>query len=144
MDNISDSHIKSSITEASICLLVDAFYAKVKADPQLGPIFLQAIGNEPDAWKEHLHKMYSFWSSVMLSSGRYRGNPLKKHIDLPPFNPAFFERWLELFAETANVLHPPMIAASYIEKSKRIAESISLGVQHRPVNDSHIPTSNQL
>lgn len=49
--------------------LVDAFYARVRADIALGPIFNDAIGD----WPEHLEKLAAFWSSVMLTSGRYKG-----------------------------------------------------------------------
>jgi truncated hemoglobin YjbI len=58
----------AELTEASIVRLVDAFYAKVRRDPQLGPVFDRAIG--ADSWPAHLDKMYGFWSSVMLTTGR--------------------------------------------------------------------------
>jgi len=60
------------ISEENICQLVDAFYTKVRADEALAPIFDRAIQD----WGPHLNKMYAFWSSVMLTTGRYKGNPL--------------------------------------------------------------------
>jgi len=54
------------MSEDGIRHLVDAFYAKVRVDPELAPIFERAIlGN----WDSHLATMYDFWSSVMLISG---------------------------------------------------------------------------
>jgi hemoglobin len=64
----------SEITETTIRVLVDAFYARLRRDPTLGPIFTNAIAE--GAWPAHLEKMYAFWSSVMLTSGRYKGNPV--------------------------------------------------------------------
>lgn len=119
---------ESHITEANLRLLLERFYAKVREDNQLGPIFLQAIGEDDHAWRRHLQKIQNFWSSIMLSSGSYQGNPLKKHKDLPPFDIAFFDRWLALFAETARELYSAEIAERYIDKSKRIAESLKLGI----------------
>lgn len=113
-----------SITEESIQHLVDSFYLKVRADRDLGPIFDRAIGETDEAWRPHLELMYRFWSSVMLHTGRYRGNPLRKHLELPPFDTALFNRWLELFAATARELHEPQDAEQYIEKSQMIAANL--------------------
>ena len=72
------------VTEENIKLLVDKFYVKVRKDPELGLIFEKAIGIDTP-WHSHLERMYAFWSSIMLTSGRYSGTPVKKHTDLPFF-----------------------------------------------------------
>jgi hemoglobin len=118
------------ITEESISRMVHAFYAKVRKDPALAPIFERVIGKDDAAWEPHLHIMCDFWSSVLLTTGRYHGNPMKKHQDIPPFDRALFDRWLELFAETAYELHEPPIAQIYVEKSSRIAQSLQYGLYH--------------
>ena len=120
------------ITENSIKTLVDNFYQKVRKDSDLAPIFVTAIGETEEAWRSHLEHMYAFWSSIMLSSGRYQGNPIQKHSGLPSFDENLFVRWLELFAETATELHCSSIAEQYIEKSKRIAESLKLSLYYKP------------
>jgi len=112
------------ITEDSIKQLVDSFYTKIRQDTELGPIFNQAIGDSDDEWQPHLEKLYAFWSSVMLISRRYHGNPMKKHIDLPPFDLSLFDRWLELFEETAHELHTKDIAMHYQVKSQNIARNL--------------------
>jgi hypothetical protein len=61
------------ISEHGIRRLVDEFYARVRADTELAPIFNRAI---PGDWGLHLATMRDFWSSVMLTSGRYKGNPV--------------------------------------------------------------------
>lgn len=132
MENIIKSQ---NITEDSIKYLVDTFYAKVRGDERLGIIFAAAIGHSDEEWAEHLQKMYDFWSSIMLTSGRYHGNPLKKHKDLPFFDEKLFNRWLELFAETANEIHPPEIAQNYISKSHRIAENLKFNLYYSKPND---------
>ena len=72
------------ISEDGIRGLVDAFYVKVRLDPELAPIFARAI---PGDWQPHLTKMYAFWSSVMLTTGRYKGNPVVKHLVIPDIRP---------------------------------------------------------
>lgn len=123
---------EKEVTEENIKKLVDTFYGKVRHDPSLSPIFAAVIGDSQKQWGPHLEKMYAFWSSIMLTSGRYRGNPMKKHKDLPAFDIKLFDRWLALFAETAKELYAPEIAELYISKSHRIAESLKLGLYYNP------------
>jgi len=118
------------VSEEKIVELVDAFYAKVRRHAILGPVFAQAIA--PEAWPAHLAKMYDFWSSVMLTSGRYKGNPLAAHAKVEALAPPMFAPWLALFAETAEEICPPETAAVFRLKSERIAESLKLGLFYRP------------
>ncbi len=120
------------ITEESIKELVDRFYTKVRADAELGPVFGGAIGENDQDWEPHLERMYAFWSSVMLTSGRYHGNPMQKHKDLPHFDESLFDTWLALFAETAHEIHDAVIAERYIGRSQSIAESLKLGLYYKP------------
>jgi hemoglobin len=71
--------------------------------------------------------MCAFWSSVALMSGRYHGSPMTKHLPLP-IDAAHFDRWLALFEETAREVCPPNAQAHFIERARRIAESLELGV----------------
>lgn len=116
------------ITEDSIYKLINTFYTKVRSDKDLGPIFSNAIGNDDKEWVYHLQKMYDFWSSVMLSSRRYHGNPFEKHLMLPHFDLELFSRWLAIFEETVREIHTGIVVDQYIEKSRRIAKSLKLGL----------------
>lgn len=108
--------------------LVDAFYARVRADDTLGPIFNQAIGS----WPEHLEKLADFWSSVMLTSGRYKGQPVPAHMrHLERITPALFDRWLALWTQTTAELMEPADAAALQAKARRIAESLQLAMFFR-------------
>jgi hemoglobin len=115
-----------SITEPAIAALVDRFYGKARQDPVIGPIFNDAVHD----WDEHLHKLYDFWSSVMLTSGRYKGNPMAAHVK-HPIESGFFDRWLALWRETASELFAPAAAAQFRAKAERIAESLKLALFFR-------------
>lgn len=110
------------VTEDGIKKLVDLFYGKIRSDAELGPIFNRAIPEE--AWPAHLSKLCDFWSSVVLKTGRYHGNPPSKHMDLPPFPPELFERWLKLFAETAREIFEPLPAHQFVDASEIIAQAL--------------------
>ncbi len=118
------------VTEATIRRLVDAFYARVRRDPTLGPIFGAAIAE--DAWPVHLEKMYAFWSSVMLTSGRYKGDPVSAHRQVAGVEPPMFGNWLDLFEAAARDLFVPDIAERFACKARRIAESLKLALFFRP------------
>ena len=114
---------ETGIDEAMIERLVRGFYARVQNDPLLGPVFAARIRD----WEPHLRRMCAFWSSVALMSGRYHGQPMRAHTPLP-IDAAHFDRWLSLFEDTARELCPPAAAAHFVERARRIAESLELGI----------------
>jgi hemoglobin len=117
------------IDEEAIHALVHGFYAKVRSDAELGPIFERAIGEK---WDLHLAKMCDFWSSVMLMTGRYKGSPMVAHMRLKMVQPGHFARWLSLFRATAEELFAPEIAAAFVARAENIARSLQLGMFFRP------------
>ena len=122
----------AEITEDSIRRLIWGFYGKVRKDEQLGPVFTAAVGVSDEEWEPHLHQMVDFWSALMLGSGRYQGNPLQKHRALPAFDIRLFDRWLQLFAETAHEIHEGGAAQRYIDTSERIAANLKAKLYHEP------------
>ena len=108
------------IDETIIKELVHGFYARVRDDEEIGPIFNRVIGVN---WDEHLAKMCDFWSSVMLLTGRYKGNPMIAHMRLKMVRPEHFAHWLQLFRATALEECPPPIAVQFIARADNIARS---------------------
>ena len=100
------------------------FYAKVRADELIGPIFAARI----EDWGPHLERMTAFWSSVALMTGRYHGSPVVAHAGLP-VTWAHFERWLALFGQTARETCPPEGAAYLVERAENIARSLHMAVE---------------
>jgi hemoglobin len=114
---------RTGIDEAMIDRLVRAFYAKVREDPLLAPVFEARIAD----WEPHLRRMVAFWSSVALMSGAYHGQPMERHARLP-VDHRHFDRWLALFKATAREVCPPAAAAHFVERAERIAMSLELGI----------------
>ena len=110
---------ENRITEAEIANLVDHFYAKVRKDDEIGPLFNQEVQN----WDVHLALLKDFWSTVLLATGRYKGNPLVAHFRLP-IEERSFARWLALFTETASEVLAPSHAAIVVQKAHMIATNI--------------------
>jgi hemoglobin len=110
------------VSEEQLEKLIPRFYARI------GPVFNGAIGD----WKHHLEKLVAFWSSVMLTSGRYKGNPVAAHLKhLPTITPPMFDRWLMLWTEVTAEMLPAAAAAALQSKAARIAESLKLALYFR-------------
>lgn len=120
---IAEIKARTGIDQAMIESLVRAFYAKVMHDPLLGPIFNTRISD----WEAHLQRMFAFWSSVALMSGQYHGTPMEKHLPLP-VDARHFDRWLDLFEQTACDLCPPAAASHFMERARRIAQSLEFAI----------------
>jgi hemoglobin len=120
---MADITAKTGIDDQLIERVVRGFYARIQADPLLAPIFTNRITD----WEPHLRRMVEFWSSVTIMSGRYHGNPMAKHRDMP-VTAVHFTRWLALFRETVQDLCPPEAQTYFIERAERIAQSLSMGI----------------
>lgn len=111
--------------EEQIKELIDCFYSRVRQDELLGPVFARAIG---DHWEEHLTKMSDFWSTVVLASRGYKGNPMQVHINLPRLNKDHFDRWLALWRATTSELLDQMQAQVFVKKAEFMAERLLSGI----------------
>lgn len=115
------------VDERELSRLLARFYTRVRTDEMLGPVFNLAVGD----WPDHLEKLTAFWSSIMLTTGRYKGNPMAVHLKhLARITPIMFDRWLVLWAETTAEI-VPQAAPQLQVKAARIAESLKLGVFFR-------------
>ena len=116
------------IDEAMLERLIPRFYERVRADAEIGPLFDAAVHD----WSGHLDTLVAFWSSVMLTSGRYKGNPVAEHLKHKALiTPAMFDRWLALWTATTDELTPPPVAEALQAKAARIAESLQLALFFR-------------
>lgn len=132
---------RTGIDSAMIEHLVRGFYDAARRDKLLGPVFAAGVAD----WEAHIARLCQFWSSVTLMTGTYHGQPMRAHLPLP-VESAHFDRWLELFAQTARALCPPAAAAHFIERAERIAESLELGIAAqkgdlRPIRRRTVPAA---
>lgn len=129
-----------TITEKQITDVLLLFYEKVRIDPVIGPVFWVVAD-----WDEHILRLSEFWSSLMLTSGRYKGNPMSMHLlHADQIKPEMFNRWLELWRITTSELLAPAIAGEMQTKALRIAARLSFAVcgtlPPNPVGASELTT----
>lgn len=112
-------------TEEEVQQLVHRFYAKVRVDPVLGPVFERHVAN----WDEHLPRMVDFWSSALRGTARFRGAPMPKHAALPGLSADLFRRWLHLFEQTCAALPNAPMGERATDLAARVADSLWYGYQ---------------
>ena len=117
------------IDAAYVDRFVEGFYARIRDDALLGPIFAARIAD----WAPHLARMKAFWRSVLHNSGEYSGNPMRQHLVIPGLEEGHFARWLELFYATLRDLGGPDEAAREVAgRARMIADSLLTGIaMHR-------------
>lgn len=116
------------IDEAALPALMGRFYGRVREDAELGPVFNSIV----EDWPDHLERLVAFWSSVMLTTGRYKGNPMVKHlIHADRITPALFQRWLAIWQRTTAEMLPPEAATAMQAKAHRISENLQHAVRSR-------------
>ncbi len=113
----------NEINMDGINALMEIFYEKIRADKSgLGEIFNSRIGTDEPSWDKHKAKIASFWQGMLLGEGDYNGQPMKAHLDLPPFKRELFGTWLGLFEESLNIVFEPQIANEILNKARGIAQ----------------------
>ena len=111
-------------TTDSITALVHGFYADVRADPLLGPVFEDALR---DHWESHLARMVDFWSTVVLGSKSFSGNVFAKHMALQGVTPAHFAAWVRLWGQHTDRLFAPEVARELQLVAHGIARNLFRG-----------------
>ncbi|HLV23509.1 MAG TPA: group III truncated hemoglobin [Moheibacter sp.] len=126
---------KDITTVEDVKLLVDTFYGKVREDELIGHIFDEVI---QDRWPEHLEKMYRFWQTILLEQHTYSGRPFVPHMRLP-VEKEHFDRWLELFFGTVDVLFEGQKADLAKWQGNRMAEMFQLKIDYFRKNNQQTP-----
>ena len=125
------------VSEEDIRRVVRAFYTQVQKDELLAPIFATRIG--AGEWEAHMEHIVDFWSSIFLKTGRFNGNPMRKHLGLETVTPAHFIRWLSLFQEVSDNTVEPEKAASMQAMANRIGQSFQMGLAFHHENTGEGP-----
>ena len=121
-----------------INILVNRFYAKIRKDELLGPIFNGHISEEQ--WPEHLMKLTDFWETNLFGVPKFKGNPSSKHIKVDAnlgynIEQNHFRRWLNLWFETVDELFNGELATRAKEAARKMAAGQFLTIRkNRPKN----------
>lgn len=95
--------IKEIQNRDDVAFLVQHFYAKIRADKEIGFYFNETIKD----WNEHLEKLTDFWEMNLFGGRNFDGNPIEAHNRVDQkFNesitPEVFGIWLNLWLATID------------------------------------------
>ncbi len=112
---------QSDLTEQQITTFVHAFYARVQTDAVLSPIFEARMSG---TWEDHLPRMISFWSNILLGKPGFVGDPIGKHRAMDEITPAHFDHWLELFEKVLREVLPEQQAIDVVYRARQMRVSL--------------------
>lgn len=118
---------RAEITEAGLGEQVERFYGRARLDPVLGPVFDRAIQD----WPPHIATITAFWARAMLGVPGYGGNAFAKHMG-KGIEPQMFDRWLDLWRETADAVFEPGPAGELTARAELIARGLKSGLFFGP------------
>lgn len=113
-------------SRAHVEAFVDRFYAKVLADPQLAPIFLDVAHIDLAV---HLPHIKDYWCKLLLGERGYTRHTMDIHRRLHrmrPLGEADFQRWLTLFTGTVDEYY----SGERATRAKRLATTIAANMHH--------------
>jgi len=134
-----NNNLPDITSEADVKHLVDTFYDKINNDAMLSPIFNDHAHVN---WEKHLPIMYRFWSSILLGTGTYDGQPFPKHAFLP-VNQAHFAQWLLLFYKTITENFRGPVAEEAKMRGANIARIFSNKIRMIQGQEPTIPILNK-
>ncbi|MFD2261666.1 group III truncated hemoglobin [Lacibacterium aquatile] len=117
-------------SRVSLHRLITNFYTRLRADPDLGPIFVGRLGDGD--WSEHFEKLVDFWSDILLKTKLYNGRPMPAHMAVPGISPDHFPLWLGHFGEVARETFTPPLADELVNRADMIARGLQMGLFYRP------------
>lgn len=127
------------ITAEEIDVVVTEFYARVREDETLAPVFFQSIPPLPKAWMAHEEKIAAFWRNAILFERSYNGNPQKVHGERDAIEPEHFAIWLDLFDEVLKEKLPSEQAAAWSNLAHRIGRGLKMGVVQSRAKYGDVP-----
>jgi hemoglobin len=123
------------VTRDQIGAVVRDFYARVRQDPDLGPIFAGHIND----WPSHEDKILRFWANALLYERDYDGNPMQVHMDSGDVAPSHFAIWLPLFDEVLFDQLPETTAQSWSALAHRIGKGLRYGLEASLRSPTDVP-----
>lgn len=119
----------NGLDETLLRRVIDEFYARVRRDPQLGPVFENIIG---ERWAPHIERIMSFWMMATRVRPGYRGRDFTPaHLRHASIKAEQLPRWLELFRATCRDLCEPEAAAVLIRIAEQMADNLEISLNRR-------------
>jgi len=121
-------------TREDVSKLIHTFYADVREDELLGPIFNSMIKD----WDKHLDLLTDFWETNLFFVKKYAGNPLAAHVRADKFhnhtiNEFHFGIWLNLWFKNIDSLFEGENAQLAKNRARNMSTFMNMEIfKHKP------------
>ncbi|MFX0542163.1 group III truncated hemoglobin [Roseovarius sp. S4756] len=115
------------VSREDIARVVARFYAQVRRDPVLGPVFAAHVSD----WPAHEEKITRFWANAILRERSYDGNPMMVHKQAGDVRGDHFAIWLDLFDAVLMQELPEETARRWSALAHRIGRALKIGLEMR-------------
>ncbi|MFT5818959.1 MAG: hemoglobin [Crocinitomix sp.] len=117
---------------SDVSLLVRSFYAKIRENDFLGPIFNTAIPE--NQWETHLEKLTDFWETNLFGIPKFKGNPMLAHRNVDAANHhniemEHFGHWIQMWFETIDEHFIGDLADKAKRASRKMATGLFMGMK---------------
>jgi hemoglobin len=115
--------------------LVRSFYSRAMTDAMIGYLFVDVAKLNLEA---HVPVITSFWETVLLGTGDYRGGAFAPHSrlnDKSPLRSGHFDRWVTIWSQTVDELFEGPVAQLAKTHAARVARAFHRRLQGLPAED---------
>ncbi len=125
--------IKQIENRADVSFLVHQFYAKIRADKEIGFYFNEMISD----WDAHLEKLTDFWETNLFGVRKYKGNPHAVHNEVDAhfdekITPNEFGIWLNHWFQTIDEHFEGENAETLKRRARKMSTFLYMSMfQHR-------------
>lgn len=118
---------------ADVSFLVNQFYAKIRADEEIGFYFNEIISD----WDAHLEKLTDFWETNVFGVRKYKGNPHAVHNEVDAhfgekITPNEFGIWLNHWFQTIDEHFEGENAETLKRRARKMSTFLYMSMfQHR-------------
>lgn len=118
---------------ADVSFLVHQFYAKIRADKEIGFYFNEMISD----WDAHLEKLTDFWETNLFGVRKYKGNPHAVHNEVDAhfdekITPNEFGIWLNHWFQTIDEHFDGENAETLKRRARKMSTFLYMSMfQHR-------------
>ena len=116
-----------------VSFLVHQFYAKIRADKEIGFYFNELISD----WDMHLEKLTDFWETNLFGVRKYKGNPHAVHNEVDAhfdekITPNEFGIWLNHWFQTIDEHFEGENAETLKRRARKMSTFLYMSMfQHR-------------
>lgn len=104
--------------QTGLSRLIKWFYAKVRYEPELEPIFKAHV----HSWPEHIRVIIDFWAGMTGGPSTYRSG-MGRHFRMK-LQPAHFDMWLKVWDQNNRDLLPEREAGEMIALGHNLADDL--------------------